>query len=181
MIEITEVKSCEQIAEVAQLARAIWTAHYVPIVGRRQVEYMLERFQSAEAIATQLAGSFEYYILADAGRSVGYLALLPDAGEQSVMISKIYVRESDRGRGFGARLLAFAESVCRQRGLKLLWLTVNRHNTASIDWYLRMGFVNAGTIVQDIGAGFVMDDYRMEKAVRDASQIRCEFSTTDRA
>ena len=35
----------------------------------------------------------------------------------------------------------------------------------SIAWYTRMGFRNAGPIVQDIGAGYVMDDYRMEKVV----------------
>jgi ribosomal protein S18 acetylase RimI-like enzyme len=46
-----------------------------------------------------------------------------------------------------------------------IWLTVNKHNTHSIEWYLRMGFTNKEAIVQDIGAGFVMDDFLMEKFI----------------
>ena len=46
-----------------------------------------------------------------------------------------------------------------------LWLTVNKDNAGAIAWYTRMGFKNAGAIVQDIGAGYVMDDYRMEKSI----------------
>lgn len=81
------------------------------------------------------------------------------------MISKIYVTKAGRGGGFGRKLLDFAEDVCRERQIPALWLTVNKNNTGSVAWYTRMGFKNAGAIVQDIGAGFVMDDYRMEKTI----------------
>ncbi len=168
MIEITRVSTQTQIAGVATLARAIWRAHYTPIIGEAQVDYMLGKFQSAGAIADQIAGGYEYYAVSEEGRSAGYLALLPDADKKSLMISKIYVDQADRGRGFGLRLLAFAEDICRKRELTLLWLTVNRNNTGSIAWYTRMGFVNAGAVVQDIGGGFVMDDFRMEKIVMSA-------------
>ncbi|NCA83730.1 MAG: GNAT family N-acetyltransferase, partial [Opitutae bacterium] len=58
---LERVESAEPIAAVAALAREIWTQHYVPIIGAAQVEYMLEKFQSAEAIARQLAGEgYEY-------------------------------------------------------------------------------------------------------------------------
>jgi hypothetical protein len=33
-----------------------------------------------------------------------------------------------------------------------------------------MGFRNVGSLVQDIGNGFVMDDYKMEKTVRQPHQ-----------
>jgi len=46
-----------------------------------------------------------------------------------------------------------------------MWLTVNKNNSHSIAWYSRMGFTNAGPILQDIGGGFVMDDFRMEKSI----------------
>ncbi len=55
MTEPTRVRSREQIGDVVNLAREIWTDHYVPIIGREQVDYMLEKFQSEKAIATQLA------------------------------------------------------------------------------------------------------------------------------
>ncbi len=62
-------------------------------------------------------------------------------------------------------MLEFAENICQKRRISTLWLTVNRNNTRSIAWYMRMGFKNVGATIQDIGGGFVMDDYRMEKTV----------------
>ena len=42
---------------------------------------------------------------------------------------------------------------------------VNRNNRPSIAWYTGMGFKTVASIVQDMGLGFVMDDYRMEKTI----------------
>ena len=41
-------------------------------------------------------------------------------------------------------------------------LTVNINNTNSIKAYEKMGFINIGPVVADIGAGFVMDDFKMQ-------------------
>jgi hypothetical protein len=35
-------------------------------------------------------------------------------------------------------------------------------NAHPIEWYSRMGFRKIGSVIQDIGCGFVMDDYRFE-------------------
>ena len=50
-------------------------------------------------------------------------------------------------------------------GLGKITLTVNKNNAIAIEAYRKMGFENAGSIVTDIGGGFVMDDYKMEKSV----------------
>lgn len=157
--------SDEHIAEVARLARAIWQEHYVSIVGQEQVDYMLEKFQSETAIAEQLAGAYEYYIVRCYGRSTGYMAIVPNTSDASLMLSKIYIVKSARGRGLGKQALGFVEDLCRQRGIKTIWLTVNKNNAHSIAWYVRMGFANAGPILQDIGGGFVMDDFKMTMPV----------------
>jgi hypothetical protein len=62
MSEIVRVKSDEALGRVAELARETWMRHYTPIIGAAQVEYMLEKFQSAPAIAKQIAEGFEYYL-----------------------------------------------------------------------------------------------------------------------
>lgn len=165
MTEIRQVQSQDDIAEVAALAREIWTQHYVPIIGQAQVDYMLGRFQSKQAIADQVADTADYFLVLAGDRPVGYFAVIPDPGTGRMMLSKIYVRESERGNGFGKAALRRAEDLCRTRGLGTLWLSVNRHNDASIRWYTRMGFRNAGPRVTDIGNGFVMDDFVMEKTI----------------
>ena len=163
MLEITRVTTPEQIADVASLAREIWTEHYLPIIGRGQVEYMLEKFQSAEAIAEQTARGYEYHLATSGGRHVGYIAVVPDSEGDFLHLSKIYVAKSARGHGIGRRMLERVEDECRRRGLKGVWLTVNKNNAGSLAWYGRMGFENVGPIRIDIGGGYVMDDYKMEK------------------
>lgn len=161
MAELVHVESPEQIAAIASLARDIWTDHYVPIVGKKQVDYMLEKFQSEMAIGTHLLSGHEYFLLQHNGDNAGYIGMIAD--DDNMMISKLYVSDSARGNGYGRKMIRFAEEQCRDRGLTHLWLTVNKNNITSIEWYLRAGFTNAGPIVMDIGGGFVMDDYRMEK------------------
>ena len=161
-MKLERVESREQIAAVAALAREIWTQHYVPIIGAAQVEYMLAKFQSAEAIARQIAAEgYEYYLAPGAG----YLALVPDPARNSVMLSKLYVREKRRGTGMGRAMVEFAAKRAAELGGTELWLTVNKRNAGSIAFYGKMGFRKMDALVTDIGGGFVMDDWRMAKPV----------------
>ena len=89
-----------------------------------------------------------------------------DPDGKAVLLSKIYVRQECRGEGIGRTIMAFAEDWCAARGAGRLYLTVNRHNRGAIAFYRRMGFRVAAEVVKDIGNGFVMDDYRMDKRVR---------------
>ena len=50
-------------------------------------------------------------------------------------------------------------------GCDRLVLRVNRHNQQAIDAYLKQGFQVATVVVEDIGGGFLMDDYVMVRAL----------------
>lgn len=165
-MKLVSVTAPAEVDEVAELAREIWNQHFVPIVGKAQIDYMLARFQSAAAIAGQISSGYLYYLIEEDGRMVGYFALAPVPDEDGeLQLSKIYVREEYRGRGLGRAALESAEELCEKTGVRKLWLTVNRQNSATIDFYLRMGFIIEGEVVQNIGNGFVMDDYRMVKTI----------------
>jgi len=154
------VEQPEQVEAVAVLAREIWTRHYTPLIGSEQVEYMLEKFQSVEAITQQIeTDGVEYVIVPDAG----YAAWVPDRAMKSLFLSKIYVKTDCRGLGLGRTLLELAEERARELGCTELWLTVNRNNTDTIAFYERMGLQKTRELIQDIGHGYVMDDWRMAK------------------
>ena len=53
-MDFVEVNTQAQIDATAALAEIIWTDHYVQIVGKRQVEYMLDKFQAAKPSANRL-------------------------------------------------------------------------------------------------------------------------------
>ena len=165
MIRFERVEKGKEIEKVACLAREIWTEHYTPIIGQEQVEYMLEKFQSAGVIRDQIENGVLYYLLFYRNRDAGYLALVPDSDKGKAKLSKIYVRSDLRGIGLGRSFLGLACTVCLELGIERLWLTVNKHNQRSISFYEQTGFIRAGTIVQDIGGGFVMDDYKMVKII----------------
>lgn len=167
MERILRVESNKHIDIVAELARKIWEQHFTPIIGDAQVEYMLNKFQSTIAIASQIEEGWEYYIAIREYEYVGYTALVPNLWERKVMISKIYVEDIFRGSGVGNYILNFIEETISARGFVTMWLTVNRFNDITIDWYLRHGFVTVDEVKKDIGGGFIMDDFIMEKNLHD--------------
>ena len=50
-------------------------------------------------------------------------------------------------------------------GAKYLRLNVNKHNEKAIKAYLRNGFVTVESVKNDIGNGFFMDDFVMQKTL----------------
>jgi len=152
----------EQVAAIADLAREIWYEYYVPLIGRLQVDYMVAKFQSAAAMLEQVRSGYEYFMMQQDGALIGYLAVQPQPDGARLFISKLYLHGNARGRGTGRAAMEFIEKIAGQRGLGLLWLTVNKGNPA-VQAYQRLGFQIAEAIVIDIGNGYVMDDFRMEK------------------
>lgn len=158
-----EVSIEHQIEIVESLAREIWTEHYTPIIGKEQVDYMLGRFQSKQAIRDQIRSGVFYFLMEEGHEAIGYIAVEPRGDE--LFLSKIYVKSSRRAKGYGKKAVLYAESLARERGLRKIVLTVNKNNVGSIRAYEKMGFRNVESLVQDIGKGFVMDDHKMEKAI----------------
>lgn len=154
----------DDIDAIADLARDIWNEYYVSLLGQAQVDYMVARFQSADSIREQLRDGYEYFVVHRSGTLIGYIALKPEPDDEQFFISKLYLDKSSRGSGTGRGCMEFIEQLARQRGFTRLWLTVNKGNP-SVKVYERLGFRIAADIVMDIGNGFVMDDYRMEKQV----------------
>lgn len=158
---IENVHSRDRMQRIETLAREIWQEHYTPIIGRAQVAYMLETFQSTEAMMRQIGEGYLYYLMANEGEAIGYMAVQPKEG--LLFMSKFYLKASHRGRGHGRTALAFLTTLAAENRLQKIALTVNKHNVLALKAYEKLGFVNVGAVVQEIGKGFVMDDYRMER------------------
>jgi len=158
------VRSEAEIERVAALAREIWTEHYTAIIGTAQVEYMLATVQSPASIARQIREGIQYSLIISEAEDAGYFAVRPDRESQSLFLSKLYIRREMRGRKLAARALAWMTVRALELDLKSMWLTVNKRNSAVLA-YKRAGFFVTREVVTDIGAGYVMDDYVMERPV----------------
>ena len=154
----------EKAADIAALAEEIWREHYTPIIGAEQVDYMLEKFQSPGRILDDIKNDGYVYFTASPVNDngiIGYCACRPDG--EYLLLSKLYVRKNQRGRGVARSFLEEAIALCqREYGLDKIRLTVNKYNDNSIAAYRKMGFQTIDSVKTDIGGCFYMDDYIME-------------------
>ena len=165
MTVIQPVLNSEQINQTVILARDIWQQHYLSIIGQAQIDYMLDKFQSQQAIKQQIDSGYLYYLVECEDENLAYLALVPDSSQSRLMISKIYVDQLARGKGLGKAMLEHTRQKAQELGLATVWLTVNIDNSDSIAWYLKQGFNKVDKVKADIGNGYFMDDYILELVV----------------
>lgn len=157
-------KDDQLIKDVSKMALDIWTEHYAFLHTKGQTEYMLEKFQSYEVIKNQIyTGELSYYIVKMQDSYAGYFAITPK--DHEMYISKLYMYKHCRGKGLARAALEFIKKEAQQQGLKEITLNVNRHNTSSVEAYKRMGFELYKESVNDIGNGFVMDDFHFKLKV----------------
>ena len=96
-------------------------------------------------------------------KSIGYLSFKKN--DNALFLSKIYINKLSRGKGFGKTAMNFIEEQAIDLNCKKIYLTVNKYNTNSIKAYQKIGFKTTEELVIDIGNGYVMDDYKMEKTI----------------
>lgn len=162
-LHLIPVETPEQIERVAELAAAIWREHYAAILGDGQIDYMLEQFQSPAAVTGQIGEGYRYFLMDIGGAPAGYLSIKPE-GER-LFLSKLYVAKDYRRRGVSTKALEHLTDLCKKEGYASIYLTVNKHNAGSIAAYGRLGFRKTREQTVDIGAGYVMDDYVMERKI----------------
>ncbi len=163
MTTFLKAKAKKAYTVIAQLADTIWREHYTPIIGAAQVTYMVNNFQSADAIEKQVKEGVQYYIIFFNAHPTGYFAF--EKQDKELFLSKFYVQKEHRGKGIGKAAMDFIRKEGEYLQCSQISLTVNKHNTASIAAYEKMGFHNLGGVVQDIGHGFVMDDFLLIKTL----------------
>ncbi len=147
------------------LAQRIWRACYPAIISTQQIEFMLGWMYSEEQIGKELAEGVTWEVIEDEqGASIGFLAfhLEPD---NRVKLNKLYVLPEIQGKGIGSAALRHVFESAAKLGARTVWMQVNKANHRAIGAYKKAGFHVAEEATFDIGNGFVMDDYLMEKAV----------------
>ena len=157
-----QVKTEEQIKKLAEVADIVWHEAYKEIVSLAQIDYMIEKFQSFNALSEAInKNNYQYYLIKFNNDVAGYIGLHEE--NKKMFLSKLYILKEYRGKHVASKTFEFIESLAKSKNLKSVWLTVNRNNSHAIEVYKHNGFVITRTQVADIGNGFVMDDYIFEK------------------
>lgn len=153
-----------QIETLAALADEIWHEFFPSILTEGQINYMVEKFQSAPAMRDQIANNgYRYYFVMLDGETIGYIGIQPE--DELLFLSKLYLKKEYRGHGYGRQMIDFVVQQARELGKSGVYLTVNRFNDGSVGVYRATGFEMVRTQATDIGSGYIMDDYVFQLSV----------------
>lgn len=154
-----KIATDKDIPVIRDLADRIWRKHYVPIIGAKQVDYMLGKMYSADSIQQQMQDQQMYTIVFDdSGKAIGYISI-STKDKKNYFLHKFYIDADKQGKGIGSEVFNYIVSTIP--GAETIELTVNRANYKSINFYFKNGFVIKEVADFDIGDGYFMNDFVM--------------------
>ncbi|OQA34148.1 MAG: Protease synthase and sporulation negative regulatory protein PAI 1 [Betaproteobacteria bacterium ADurb.Bin341] len=149
-------------AAVTKLARIIWQATYKHIITQAQIDHMLAERYSEHRLSDYLSRPDHWFELALVdGEICGFCACEVYQGEYK--LDKLYIHPARQRLGIGGMLIGRAAARGRELGYGEMILAVNKRNEQAIAAYQKHGFAVRESVCVDIGKGFVMDDFIMEK------------------
>jgi N-acetylglutamate synthase-like GNAT family acetyltransferase len=146
---------------IRELTYQVWPQTYASILSQEQIDYMLELMYSPRSLEQQMDEGCDFRIIYAGGVPVGF-ASVQETEPHIFKLHKIYILLPQQGKGTGKFLLEHIIDEIKKKGAKVLQLQVNRFNKAK-EFYEKLGFAVVYEADFEIGNGFFMNDYVMEK------------------
>ena len=157
----------DDIPVIRQLTYKVWPQTYASLLSQEQIDYMLELMYSEASLKQQLESGCRFIIVYDRNDPVGF-ASYQEIKPAIWKLHKLYILSDQQGKGIGRFVIDYIIKEIGQHKAKALQLQVKKDNKAKF-FYEKIGFKIIEEIRLDIGNGFVMDDYIMEKTVGNVS------------
>jgi N-acetylglutamate synthase-like GNAT family acetyltransferase len=149
---------------IRELTFRVWPQTYESILSPEQIDYMLEMMYSEASLEKQMTqDGCQFIIVYENGNPVGF-ASYSEEEAQRWKLNKIYVLQNQQGKGTGKHVINYIIEEIKNQNANSLFLQVNRYNNAKA-FYEKLGFIEIDFINLDIGNGYFMNDYVMEKKV----------------
>jgi len=163
MITISEA-SISDIKIIQKIAHITWPITYGPILSEKQLQYMLDLIYSDEALSKQIQNKEQlFYLISDEKSTIGFIGIEHHYNKEAITkIHKIYFLPETQGKGFGKKVFGWIGKAASENNSAALLLNVNRFNTA-LHFYKKLGFEIKEEVNIEIGNGYLMEDYILEK------------------
>ena len=149
------------------LAEEIWPDTYSHILSQEQLRYMLDLFYHPNALRQQHTEQKHRFIIAfdEYNNACGFASFskMPDE-ENRYRLHKLYVLPKLQGRGLGNAFIQQITAEIQTDKPVYLELNVNRYNKAIL-FHKKCGFSIIREEDIEIGNGYFMNDYVMEKMI----------------
>lgn len=163
MITISIATYCDY-RTIQEIAYQTWPDTYGAILSKEQLDFMLAAFYSEAALIADVVSKGHCFLLAKEDDVVLGFACYEHNYQQNnrTRIHKIYVLPQTQGKGIGNTLIGHIEELAIENHSTALSLNVNRFNKA-YTFYQKKGFKVIQEVDIEIGHGYLMEDYVMEK------------------
>jgi ribosomal protein S18 acetylase RimI-like enzyme len=153
--------SIDDIPLIRELTFNVWPQTYAAIISQQQIDYMLDMMYSEAALKKQMEDGCHFIIVYDEKEPVGFAAF-QEIKPTNWKLHKIYILTTQQGKGTGKFVIDHIIKEIQEKAATALQLQVNRHNKA-MSFYEKIGFTVIEEADFDIGNGWFMNDYIMEK------------------
>jgi RsiW-degrading membrane proteinase PrsW (M82 family)/ribosomal protein S18 acetylase RimI-like enzyme len=153
--------SDKDVLLIRELSLQVWPQTYASVLSPEQIQYMMNLMYSEAALHQQMHDNHHFYIVYNAGIPIGFVSY-GEIEPHLFKLHKIYLLPLQQGRGTGRIVLEQIMERVKREGAAVLRLNVNRNNPAQ-HFYKKLGFEVVQEQDIDIGHGYFMNDYVMEK------------------
>ena len=160
------IAGAADVPTIAELADRIWRQYYPTIISTAQIDYMLKPFYDPVTLIAEIQDQrIEYNLLLSKDQPIGFSSHGPAGDTKAIKLHKLYLLPAYHGKGYGSLLLRELELRCHRENIQRILLNVNKNNAKAIRSYERNGYQTVDAVLVDIGGGFFMDDYVLEKVL----------------
>lgn len=158
-IKSHKADSWMDFAEISHIADCVMHQTFDENSPDGQVDYVIDKFLTPDAIKNNIdEKEYTYNIINLNGEAAGFYAYCPakyfdPSMSEGVFLSKLYLMDFARGKRISTKVL---HSLRRP-----IYLTVKRDNTKAISVYKHYGFKIVKSVTNDIGQGYMIDDFIM--------------------
>lgn len=152
----------DDIETIQQIVAITWPATYGTIVSSEQLNYMIALLYSSDSLQKQMASLQQFIILEEDKQPIAFASYSLTEAPNTYKLNKLYALPSQQGKGTGKKFIQYILNEITALGATALQLNVNRFNKAK-NFYEHLGFSVIKEEDVDIGNGFFMNDYVMEK------------------
>lgn len=162
-MEILEATQ-DDIHIIQSLSDVIWPHTFGHLLSSDQIKYMMDMMYSTDALVKQMELNHHYLLVKDGDEYIAYLSYENNYNNKTwTKIHKIYILPSIQGTGLGRTLIDVVADIALKNSNSELSLNVNRDNVKAISFYKRVGFEIILSEDNDIGCGYLMTDYVLNK------------------
>jgi hypothetical protein len=86
----------DELNELYEIASKIWHDHYTEIIGKEQVDFMLETIYDKKSLKESIDKGQSYFFILKNDQKVGFFSI---TNENELWLNKLYVNKDLQGQG----------------------------------------------------------------------------------